>query len=76
MPVAAFLDLVAETSPQAVVEFVAPDDPMSRRLMATRKTPRDDYTRESFMEAVAPRFSVEGSTAVSPTRDLFHLRRL
>ena len=37
VPIAAFLDLVAETSPHAIVEFVGPDDPMSRRLMATRK---------------------------------------
>jgi hypothetical protein len=76
VPVDGFLDLVAETSPHAVVEFVGPDDPMSRRLMATRKIPRDDYTRESFMEAVARRFTIEASTAVSPTRDLLHLRRV
>lgn len=75
VPLTGFLDLVAETSPRAVVEFVGPDDPMSRRLMATRKVPRDDYTKESFMEAVAQRFTIEASTAVSPTRDLLHLRR-
>ncbi len=75
VPIAGFLDLVAETSPHSIVEFVGPDDPMSRRLMATRKVDRDDYTRELFMEAVAKRFMVEASTAVSATRDLFHLRR-
>ena len=46
VPVEGFLDLVAETSPHAVVEFVGPDDPMSRRLMATRTIHRADYTRE------------------------------
>jgi hypothetical protein len=75
VPVEGLLDLMAETSPHAVVEFVGPHDPMSRRLMATRKVPRDDYTRESFMRAVGQRFTIEASTAVSPTRDLFHLRR-
>jgi hypothetical protein len=75
VPIAGFLDLVAETSQHSIVEFVGPDDPMSRRLMATRKVGRDDYTRELFMDAVAKRFTVEASTAVSATRDLFHLRR-
>jgi hypothetical protein len=75
VPIAGFLDLVAETSPHSIVEFVGPKDLMSLRLMATRKADRDDYTRELFMEAVAKRFTVEATTAVSPTRDLFHLRR-
>jgi hypothetical protein len=76
VPVDGFLDLVAETSPEAVVEFVGPDDSMSRRLMATRKVGRDDYTWQSFMGAVAQRFTIEGSVAVLPTRHLLHLRRL
>jgi hypothetical protein len=75
VPISGFLDLVAETSPDAVVEFVAPDDPMSRRLMATRKTARDDYSREVFLAAVEERFQIVGSVRVSATRDLFHLRR-
>ena len=75
VPVSGFLDLVAEVSPHAVVEFVGPDDPMSRRLMATRKAGRDDYTRESFLESVARRFVIEASATASPTRELFHLRR-
>jgi hypothetical protein len=75
VPVAGFLDLVADTSPDSIVEFVGPDDPMSRRLMATRKVPRPDYSRGSFLAAAEQRFTVVASTAVSPTRDLFHLRR-
>lgn len=75
VPIAAFLHLVAETSPHAIVEFVGPDDPMSRRLMATRKVDRDDYTRDSFMEGVIKRFKIEESTAVSSTRDLFYVVR-
>ena len=76
VPIEGFLDLVAETSPHSIVEFVGPDDPMSRRLMATRKLHRDDYTRESFMEAVGQRFTIETSIAVSSTRDLLYLRRI
>jgi hypothetical protein len=75
VPVCGFLDLVAEISRDAVVEFVGPDDPMSHRLMATRKTPRDDYTSETFLAAVEERFEIVDSVRVSPTRDLFHLRR-
>ena len=75
VPVSGFLDLVAETSPHAVVEFVGPDDPMSLRLMATRRVGRDDYTRGSFMEAADQRFTIVASKAVSATRELFHLRR-
>ena len=75
VPVSAFLDLVAETAPDSVVEFVGPDDPMSLRLMATRKMPRHDYTRESFLSAAEERFAIVSSSAISPTRDLFHLRR-
>jgi hypothetical protein len=75
VPVSGFLDLVADTSVDAVVEFVGPDDAMSGRLMATRKTLRDDYTKESFIGHVRRRFDILEATSLSPTRDLFHLRR-
>lgn len=75
VPVGAFADLVADTSPAAVVEFVAPDDPMSQRLLATRTTDRPDYTRDRFLAALERRFSIDRSQAVSPTRELFSLRR-
>ena len=77
VPVEGFLDLVAETSPHAVVEFVGtrrPDEP-----------PVDGHS-QGAPERLHPGVVHGGNwpdgsrlrphTEVSPTRDLFHLRRL
>ncbi len=76
VPIGAFLDLVVETSPRSVVEFVSPDDPMAQRLLATRSTLRSDYSAEAFQAALTDRFVVLGTADTTRTRRLFHLQRL
>lgn len=75
IPLDEVVEVLGETSPEAVVEFVAPDDPMSRRLAATRRVFHPGYDLGSFIELVARRFETVDRAKLSPTRELFHLRR-
>ena len=51
VPLPMLLDLFASLAPWAVVEFVPKDDPMVRRLLATREDVFPDYTLDGFRAA-------------------------
>ena len=74
-PVEEVLDLVAETSPVAVVEYVDPDDPMGQELLASRRATPHEFSRERFLDAVASRFEILADDRLKPTRHLYLLRR-
>jgi ribosomal protein L11 methylase PrmA len=76
VPLPMILDLFAELAPWAIVEFVPKDDPMVRRLLATRQDVFPDYSLEGFRAATTARFEIvrEEPIADSP-RVLFLLRR-
>lgn len=76
VPLPMVLDLVAATSPYAVIEFVDPGDPMSRELLATRKEIPHGYSKELFDRSVADRFEVIRSVELKPTRHLLFVRAL
>ncbi len=48
VPLPMLMDLFAEMSPWAIVEFVPKEDPMVRRLLSTRRDVFPDYTLEGF----------------------------
>jgi len=48
----------AELAPNAIVEWVGRDDPMVRRLLATREDVFDDYTLETFRRSFGERFTI------------------
>jgi hypothetical protein len=70
------LELFARLAPWAIVEFVPKEDPMVRRLLATREDVFPTYTLEGFRAAAGARFAIEAETAIEGSpRVLFLLRR-
>ena len=62
VPVAEFLDWLRGVTKSLVIEFVAPEDPMARRLLA-RKRPGDhpDYRADWFERCLGERFEIARS---------------
>jgi len=75
VPLDEWLDLVRETSPAAVVELVAADDPHSQALLATRTAHHAGYDLPSFRALAAQRFELLAEEMLTPTRTLFLLAR-
>jgi hypothetical protein len=74
VPLAGFLDLVRDTSPLAVVEFVAREDPMSQTLLATRPEHHAGYDLDTFRALARAGGDILTEERLSPTRSLFLLR--
>jgi hypothetical protein len=73
IPVAAFLDWLAELGAELVLEFVSKDDPQTRRLLLNKDDTYDDYTREAFEAALEKLFRLEATLALpGGTRVLYH----
>jgi hypothetical protein len=60
IPLADFIDWLAELGAAVVIEFVGRDDEMVRALLANRKDQYDDYTPETFRALLAERFRLRG----------------
>jgi hypothetical protein len=75
VPLAAFVDLVHDTSPLAVVEFVAREDPMSQRLLATKREQHAGYDLAAFRALARGRGAIVREEPLSPTRSLLLFRR-
>jgi ribosomal protein L11 methylase PrmA len=76
VPLPMLLDLFASLAPWAVVEFVPKEDPMVRRLLATREDVFPGYTLDGFRAAAAGRFEIVGERPIDESpRVLFLLRR-
>jgi hypothetical protein len=76
VPLPMLMDLLATLAPHAVVEFVPKEDPMVRRLLATRRDVFPDYSLDGFRAAAGARFEVVSETAIEESpRVLFLLRR-
>jgi SAM-dependent methyltransferase len=76
VPVAEFLDWLRGVTRSLVIEFVAPEDPMARRLLA-RKRPGDhpDYRADWFEQCLSERFDVVRSEPLAAgTRTLYLAR--
>jgi ribosomal protein L11 methylase PrmA len=76
VPLPMVLDLFADLAPWAIVEFVPKDDPMVRRLLATRRDVFADYDLDGFRAAAAIRFDTIREVPIEDSvRVLFLLRR-
>jgi ribosomal protein L11 methylase PrmA len=76
IPFDRLVEFFAELAPGLIIEFVPKDDPMVRRLLATREDVFPDYTIEAFRAAFGRRFEIladEPITGVS--RRLLRMRR-
>jgi hypothetical protein len=76
VPLPAVAGLLARIAPNAIVEFVPKDDPMTRRLLSSRRDIFDEYTLDGFRAAFGGPFEIirEAPITDSP-RTLFLLRR-
>jgi hypothetical protein len=72
IPLAEFLRAVAETSRHALVEFVAPEDPMAQKLTATRPRGRHEYSLALFERLLPKWFQVVHRQPLGDWRHLFH----
>jgi hypothetical protein len=76
VPLASFVDWLADLDARVVLEFVPPDDPMVVALTANKK-PHEihrDYTEDSLREYLKGRFVIESEQAVpAGGRRLFSL---
>lgn len=76
VPLPMVLDLFARLAPWAVVEFVPKDDPMVRRLLASRRDVFPDYGLDGFRAAAGERFEIVREEPVEDSpRTIFLLRR-
>jgi len=57
-----------------VVEFVAREDPMSQRLLATKLEQHAGYDLDTFRRLARARGEIVSEEALSETRSLFLLR--
>ena len=76
VPFELLTELFARLGPWTIVEFVPKEDPMVRRLLATRRDVFPAYDIDHFRAAVEGRFAIEAETAIEDSpRTLFLLRR-
>jgi len=75
VPIGKVVQLIGETSPEAVVEFVDPNDPMVRRISASRPELLDGYDRDVFETHLGLQFTLVNRESVSSTRTLYHVVR-
>jgi ribosomal protein L11 methylase PrmA len=76
VPLPMVLGLFADLAPWTIVEFVPKDDPMVRRLLASRRDVFDDYTLDGFRAAAGERFQIVAESPIAESlRVLFLLRR-
>ncbi len=73
VPLRELVDWLAGLESPLVVEFVAPEDPMAKRLLAAKREGlHDGYSRASFEQALRERFDVERCEVLaSGTRVLY-----
>jgi hypothetical protein len=76
VPVAEFLDWLHGATRSLVIEFVSPEDPMARRLLA-RKRPGDhpDYRADWFEQCLHERFDVVRSEPLAAGARTLYLAR-
>jgi hypothetical protein len=75
IPLAEVVALIFEISRDAVVEFVAPEDPMARHISATRQSELAPYSAGIFEELANSLGTIKSKLAVSATRTMYHLAR-
>ena len=75
VPVRELLDWVRSLDAAVVIEFPDRADPMVQKLLGGKRDGANpDYEAAAFARALAERFDVERSEAVSPTRTLYEAR--
>lgn len=77
IPVSAQLDMLADLSPEIVIEMPHADDPMVRKLLTNKREGiHSDFTLDEFERLLNERFTVRSRMLLSSgTRTIFHATR-
>jgi hypothetical protein len=77
IPVAAQLDMLADLTPEIVIEMPHADDPMVRKLLVNKRAGiHDDFNLAEFERLLGERFDVRSKLLLSSgTRTIFHAVR-
>jgi ribosomal protein L11 methylase PrmA len=76
VPLDSIASLFARLAPNAIVEFVPKDDPMVRRLLASRRDVFLDYSQDGFERAFGTRFRVVARAPIAgSSRVMYRLQR-
>lgn len=77
IPVAAQLDMLADLTPEIVIEMPHADDPMVRKLLVNKREGiHDDFNLQEFERLLGERFNVQSKMLLSSgTRTIFHATR-
>lgn len=73
IPIELQLKKLSTLAPRVLIEFVAPEDPMFRRIAMNICRDFSEYTRASFLEVVNRFFRIEKQAALAETRTLYAL---
>jgi hypothetical protein len=75
IPLPDLIEWFASLQADLVIEFVAPDDPMARRLLRNRDDLDFGYTKERFETCLSRHFTVMATEPLeSGTRTMYHAR--
>jgi hypothetical protein len=75
IPLPEVVALIAATSPESIVEFVGPTDPMVQRISASRPASLNGYGLSEFESLLAGVFDIVETEAVSSSRTMYQLAR-
>jgi SAM-dependent methyltransferase len=76
VPLPMVLELFAVLAPDVIVEWVPREDPMVKRMLASREDVFDDYSEDGFRRAAEARFEVVDREPIEGSgRVLYSLRR-
>jgi hypothetical protein len=76
VPLESIASLFARLAPKAIVEFVPKDDPMVRRLLASRRDVFPNYSQDGFERAFGTRFRIVTREPIADsTRLLYRMER-
>ena len=77
IPVASQLDMLADLTPEIVIEMPHADDPMVRKLLVNKREGiHDDFNLQEFERLLGQRFDVRSKLLLSSgTRTIFHAVR-
>jgi SAM-dependent methyltransferase len=76
VPLDSIASLFARLAPNAIVEFVPKDDPMVRRLLASRRDVFPDYSQDGFERSFGTRFRIAARVPIADSaRVMYRLQR-
>lgn len=68
IPMDEFIDWLADTGADLVIEYVDRDDPMVQALLKAKDESYADYSRDSFMQSLKRRFHIAREETIIPGR--------